>query len=141
MSVKDGCHRTGLLPGDLEELLDELRRRRFSMVAFNADHHGPDVLGGVFRYRNERCVDVIVFHSLLKAIAWRAPLDESDEFAPAQVYWASFGSSAGTVSSLLRLPGPGEAGAPSGVLDAPPGVGVPAELRRRYRLWPAMFRG
>lgn len=111
------------------------------MVAFNADHHGPDILGGMFRHRSHRCVDVIVFRSPLKAVAWRSPLDEPDEFAPTRVYWASFGTCAGTVSSLLALPGPGEPGAPRGLLEAPVGVVVPMELRRRYRLWPAMFRG
>jgi hypothetical protein len=104
---------------------------------FRADHHGPDVLAGVFRW--SAATDVIVLTGAEHAHAYRMPAGPGlDEFAPRAVFWWYRASPVWTLRALLTLPAPGLPGAPATLGPAPPGAGVPGarvpvRVRRRGR--------
>lgn len=132
---------------ELEALLEEAGRRGYLWYQFRPDHHGPDVLAGVYRWNH--CSDVVVLTDERSTHAYRTPTGPAvDVFAPSHVHWwygRSDGSVPGTVlpgismvwtlRALLTLPAPGEPGGVPPLVAAPNGTGVsgdrvPVRLRR-----------
>ncbi|WP_460405012.1 hypothetical protein [Actinophytocola sediminis] len=137
---------------ELDILIEEAGRRGYLWHQFRPDHHGPEVLAGVFQW--DRCADVVVLTDEKGTHAYRTPTDPAiDVFAPAHVHWW-YGRSDDTVKlptvgailpgvcmvwilrALLTLPMPAEPGGSPSLIPAPKGTGVPGErvpvrIRRR----------
>jgi hypothetical protein len=122
---------------ELDALLEQAGKRGFVWHLFRPDHHGPEVLAGVFQWAD--CADVVVLSDPMHAHAYRVPTDDSaDVFAPARVLWWYGQSPVWTLRALLALPSPDHPQAPRTLTAAPQGTGVPGDrrpvrMRRRGR--------
>jgi hypothetical protein len=129
---------SGHPPGtELDALLAELARRRYLMHSFSSDRFGPEILAGIHRW--DYCADVVVVNDEHQAIAYRVPIAPAvDPFAPEHVYWWYSASAVWTLRALFTLAAPDEPDAPTYLIEAPPGCGVPAthripvRIRKRY---------
>ncbi|MGH3756180.1 hypothetical protein [Actinophytocola sp.] len=121
---------------ELNELLEQLGKRGYLWHGYRIDRHGPDVNGFVCRWDN--CADVLVMTSADDGVhAYRTPTSATtDVFVPTHVLWWYGHNPVWTLRALLTLPPPDHQDAPSVLVPAPPGTGVPGErmpvrLRRR----------
>jgi hypothetical protein len=109
---------------ELEALLEKAGRCGYLLQVFRTDRDGAELLAGV--YEHPGCADVFVFSGEEHAHAYRLPTGaDTDVFAPTRVYWWYAASPVWTLRALLTLPAPGHPDAPSTLLRAPPGGGVP----------------
>jgi hypothetical protein len=129
---------------ELDALIEEAAKRGYLWHQFRPDHHGPDVLAGVFKW--DRCADVVVLTGERGTHAYRAPTGLAiDVFAPSHIHWW-YGRSDDTalpgvsmvwiLRALLTLPHPAEPGGSPPLVLAPKGTGVsgdriPVRIRRR----------
>lgn len=122
---------------ELDALLEQAGKRGFVWHLFRPDHHGPEVLAGVFQWAT--CADVVVLSDATHAHAYRVPIGEStDVFAPTRVLWWYGPNPVWTLRALLTLLPPEHLEAPRTLMAAPPGMGVPGDrqpvrMRRRGR--------
>lgn len=120
---------------ELDTLLETAGKRGFTMHMFRTDHHGLEILAGVFR--RVGCADVFVLTSDQHAHAYRSPTDtDTDVFVPTRVYWWYGASPVWTLRALLTLPEPDDPDAPGTLTHVPPGLGIPGDrlpvrVRRR----------
>lgn len=124
--------------GELDALLEKTSKRGYLWHRFRDNHHGPEVLAGVFQWDN--CADVVVLTDDAGTHAYRTPTDHAtDVFAPAQVHWWYGKGEVGMVwvlRALLTLPGPHEPGGLPRLVPAPKGTGVPGtRIPVRIRRW------
>lgn len=133
-NTRDRSLSTVLAVNELDALIEEASRRGYRWHQFRSNHHGPDVLAGVFRW--ERCVDVVVLTDEKGTHAYRTPNDpDNDVFAPSHIHWwygrcdgssaLPGGSMVWILRALLTLPTPDEVGGFSPLMPAPKGTGVP----------------
>jgi hypothetical protein len=123
---------------ELDVLIERAGRRGYLWHQFRVDHHGPEVLAGVFQWPD--CADVVVLIDDHESHAYRTPTPINDVFAPSHVHWW-YGRSAQVgmvwvLRALLTLPSPREPGGLPPLVPALPDTGVPgARLPVRLRRW------
>ncbi|MPZ83107.1 MAG: hypothetical protein GEV28_23025 [Actinophytocola sp.] len=120
-----------------DALIETAGRRCYLWHMFRMDRHGPELLAGVYQWRD--CADVVVLFDDQHAHAYRIPTDENtDVFTPTHVYWWYGANPVWTMRALLTLPAPGHPDAPDTLTPAPPGTGIPGDrmpVRMRRRGW------
>ena len=120
-------------PSELDVLLETLGKAGFLFHAFRIDRHGPEVLAAVLDFGGT--ADVVILHTEQYAAGYRMPTGpDLDLFSPTQVYWSYASSPVWTLRMLLALAPPGHPDAPSGLAEAPPGLGLPAAGRLPVRM-------
>jgi hypothetical protein len=103
---------------DVEELLNELRRRRWMLYVFGPKD-GPDVVAAVFQWST--CADVVILRGEVDASAFRVPtFPDTDVFSPELVSWQYHAPAAWTLRAVLTTDPPGHPNAPLGVLRPAP---------------------
>jgi hypothetical protein len=113
---------------DVDQLLAELRRRRWVLHFFGADREAPEVIAAVLRW--QRCADVVVLRGEDDAVAYRTPTaPRLDVFAPELVYWVYAAPATWTLKAVLSLEPPDSPNAPDELVAAPAGCSVPPEVR------------
>jgi hypothetical protein len=111
---------------ELDALIEKAGKLGFLWHQFRVDQHGPDVLAGVFQWRD--CADVVVLVGETASHAYRTPIGPTvDVFAPPCVYWWYGGKLVWVLRALLTLPEPDETGLALPLVPAPKGTGVPGE--------------
>jgi hypothetical protein len=119
---------------ELDALLVELSRRRFRLYQFQGDHHGPDLFAAVYDWTTDLS-DVLILHSEQNGSAFRALTGPGiDIFNPPHVLWRYTANAVWTLRAFLTLPQPTDPGAPSTILDLPPGKGLPTSARMPVRI-------
>ncbi|GAA4857112.1 MULTISPECIES: hypothetical protein [Saccharopolyspora] len=125
--------------GHVDELLTELRRRRWVLYVFGP-RRAPEVVAATFHWTT--CADVVLLRAEDDASAYRAPITPStDVFAPDLVSWQYRAPAAWTLRAVLTLAPPGEPDAPLAVLRPEPGCHVPMDLRRPVTIRPTSLTG
>jgi hypothetical protein len=118
----------------LEELLEELRRRKWVLHLFGGREE-PDVYAAVHRWPT--CADVIVLRDEHRASAFRVPLfPGTDVFSPKVVTWQYHATPVWTLRAVLTLAEPGTPGAPLQALRPQPECHIPPELRQDVTIRP-----
>lgn len=121
------------MTGDLDALLDRLGRRGAMLHAFRVDRHGPEILAAVHDWGGT--ADVVILHDEERAVAYRTPTGpDIDMFRPEWVYWSYAAGPVWTLRALLTLAPPGHPDAPGDLIQAQPGLGLPAEGRMPVRV-------
>lgn len=116
----------------LDELLDQLRQRRWTLHVFGP-HESPDFLAASVHWGEYS--DVLLFRSEKSASAFRVPMYPGvDLFAPRQVVWQYHQAPTWTVRAVLALLAPGLIGAPSKPERPNALCSVPQEVRRRQAM-------
>lgn len=78
--------RTAVNVTELDALIARAGKAGYAWHQFRRDRHGPDVLAGVYRWRE--CADVVVLTDDETSHAYRTPTDAAvDVFAPSHVHW------------------------------------------------------
>jgi hypothetical protein len=124
---------------DVEELLTELRRRKWVLYVFG-QQDGPDAVAAVFQWTT--CADVVILRGADDATAYRVPtFPDTDVFSPEMVSWQYHASAAWTLRAVLTIDPPGHPRAPVSVLRPAAGCFVPMELRRPLTIRPTSLTG
>ena len=115
---------------ELDALIEQAGKHGYLWHQFRVDRHGPDVLAGVFPWRN--CADLVVLTNDRDSHAFRAPTDPAiDVFSPSHVHWwYGHSEKVGMVwvlRALLTLPHPDEPGGLPPLIAPPPGTGIPGD--------------
>lgn len=111
---------------ELDALIEKAAKLGYLWHQFRVDRHGPDVLAGVFQWRD--CADIVVLLDERASHAYRTPTGPAvDVFAPAHVSWWYGGNLVWVLRALLTLPDPDASGASLPLVPAPKGTGVPGE--------------
>lgn len=126
---------------DLDEALDELRLRKYTVYRYGADPDGPEIFAAVFRWREQKRADAVIFRSRMNVAGFRAVLktplgdpfkaERVDYFYQAPAEWA--------MRAMLGIQPPGHPDAPrfEWVLrDRPEMLSactIPPEIRRLKR--------
>lgn len=122
---------------ELDAAMRELGRARFVVHRFGKQSL-PDALAAVHDWGG--IADVLIAHSPKVAAAYRTPSSEGlDPFEPSRVLWSYASDLLWTTRALLALPPPADPGAPSGLLEAPQGLGLPAGWRAERAVTVAML--
>jgi hypothetical protein len=96
----------------LDELLTELRIRRWTLYKFGPAHD-LRLVAGVVRWPRAREVDVLLLRSDSSGSAWRAPsFHENELFRPPLVLWEYHQDALWALRAILGLPAPHEMSAP-----------------------------
>jgi hypothetical protein len=115
---------------DVDELLRELRRRRWVLYVFGPKD-GPDAVAYVFQW--SMCPDVVILRGEDDASAYRVPtFPETDVFTPPLVSWQYHASAAWTLRAVLTIDPPGHPNAPTAVQRPAAGCFVPMDIRRLH---------
>lgn len=69
---------------ELDVLIEQAGKRGYLWHLFRVDKHGPEVLAGVFQWKE--CADVIVLTDDQDTHAYRTPTPVADLFAPPYVH-------------------------------------------------------
>ena len=92
----------------IDELLEELRRRRWVVYIFGPREE-PEVCAAVFQW--DTCADVLILRGEERASAFRVTtVAETDVFRPALVSWQYHSTADWTLRAVLTIPPPGETG-------------------------------
>ncbi|MEA5364624.1 hypothetical protein VA596_34190 [Amycolatopsis sp., V23-08] len=125
---------TGSGGPDLEELLEELRRRKWVLHLFGG-REAPEIYAAVFQWQT--CADVVVIRDEHRASAYRVPtFPGTDVFSPRVVTWQYHATPVWTLRAALTLAEPGTPGAPLQALRPQPGCHIPMELRADVTIRP-----
>jgi hypothetical protein len=112
---------------ELDILIEEVGKCGYMWHQFRVDQHGPEVLAGVYQWRDH--ADVVVLTDDAGSHAYRTPTDATtDVFAPSHVCWW-YGRSADVgmvwvLRAVLTLPRPDEPGGLPPLIPAPPSTGI-----------------
>ena len=118
----------------LEELLEELRRRKWVLHLFGG-RTAPEIYAAVHQW--ETCADVVIIRDERRASAFRVPIfPGTDVFRPRVVTWQYHSNPVWTLRAALTLPPPGSPGAPLQALRPQPDCLIPEELRRDVTIRP-----
>jgi hypothetical protein len=121
-------------PLDLDDLLTELRRRKWVLFVIGP-RDGPDIVAATFHWLT--CADVLILRGEDEATAFRAPtFPDTDLFAPEFVSWQYHSSAAWTLRAVLTLDPPGHPRAPMAILKPDTPCTVPMEIRRPMTIRP-----
>ncbi|MEU8639717.1 hypothetical protein AB0C38_46630 [Amycolatopsis sp. NPDC048633] len=120
-------------PG-LEELLEELRRRKWVLHLFGG-REAPEIYAAVHTWPT--CADVIILRDEHRASAYRVPtFPGTDVFSPRVVTWQYHATPVWTLRAVLTLSEPGTPGAPLQALRPQPQCHIPPELRQVVTIRP-----
>ncbi|MEU5263659.1 hypothetical protein [Amycolatopsis sp. NPDC021455] len=118
----------------LEELLEELRRRKWVLHLFGG-REAPEIYAAVHRWPT--CADVIILRDEHRASAYRVPtFPGTDVFSPRVVTWQYHATPVWTLRAVLTLAEPGTPGAPLQALRPQPDCHIPLELRQDVTIRP-----
>jgi hypothetical protein len=118
----------------LEDLLDELRRRRWTLYIYGPKV-APELVAAVFNWNG--CADVLLLRSEKDATAYRVPSSPGAEvFNPSVVAWQYHSSALWTLRAILTLDPPGHRCAPTQVLVPDGRCFLPEERRRQMTIRP-----
>ena len=118
----------------LEELLEELRRRKWVLHLFGG-REAPEIYAAVHTWPT--CADVIILRDEHRASAYRVPLfPGTDVFSPRVVTWQYHATPVWTLRAVLTLAEPGTPGAPLQALRPQPQCHIPPELRHDVTVRP-----
>lgn len=119
----------------LDDLLAELRRRRWLMHYFGPDRGSLTAIGATRQW--DGCADVLILRAEDDASAFRTPtFPNTDYFAPTVVAWQYHASAAWTLRAVLTLDTPGHQRAPQAVQVPARGCTVPLDQRRPMTIRP-----
>lgn len=118
----------------LEELLEELRRRKWVLHLFGG-REAPEVYAAVHQWPT--CADVIILRDEHQASAYRVPtFPGTDVFSPRVVTWQYHAAPVWTLRAVLTLAEPGTPGAPLQALRPQPQCRIPPDLRQDVTIRP-----
>ncbi|NYH78430.1 hypothetical protein FHR84_001755 [Actinopolyspora biskrensis] len=101
---------------ELEDLLKELRRRRWTLIRWGPERQ-PQLMAAMFK--RQSCADVLILRDEHRATGYRVPtMDDTGVFNPERVSYQYHSSALWALRAILGLPEPGEPGAPM-ALEAP----------------------
>jgi hypothetical protein len=121
----------------LDDALEELRRRKWTMHFFGKDKRNPELIAAVWAWPG--CADVLLLKSEDKATAYRTPTGSGvDPLVPSAVLWVYSAPALWTLRAVLTIEPPGTPHAPSQLMPAPAACGVPQEFHRPRTIRPPM---
>jgi hypothetical protein len=95
---------------ELEDLLSELRRRRWTLLRWGPKD-APDLVAALFSW--DACTDVLILRNANYATGYRVPTDRDAEvFNPWAVLYQYHNNPLWTLRAMLSLPAPGTPDAP-----------------------------
>jgi hypothetical protein len=124
----------------LDDALNELRYRKWTMHFFGKDKMRPKLIAAVWRWPEDAgCADVLVLYSEDRATGYRALTpDGADPLLPTHVLWVYSGPALWTLRAVLTIEPPGQIGASNQLMPAPPACLIPPHLHRPKTIRPPM---
>lgn len=117
---------------ELEELLTELRRRRWTLIRWGPEH-AVDLLAATFRW--DDCTDVLILRNNEHATAYRVP-NSAEVFNPEVVWYQYHNNPLWTLRAILSLPVPEES---ARVLETPRQCRIPGNLPKPTLIRPLSY--
>lgn len=119
----------------LDDLLAELRRRRWVMHFFGPARDRLTAIGATYQWSGR--ADVLILRGEDDASAFRAPtFPDTDYFAPTVVAWQYHACAVWTLRAVLTLAPPGHVRAPRRVETPALGCTLPRDQRRPMSIRP-----
>ncbi|MPZ79471.1 MAG: hypothetical protein GEV28_03355 [Actinophytocola sp.] len=112
--------------------LERLRELGWTQYRFGGDDAGPELVAHAFFWRT--CADVVIVKDARTATAYRA-LPCRDVFQPVHITRMTAGPMNRVLREALTWPEPGTV-RESNPMTAPPGCGLPLDLRRPVTIRP-----
>lgn len=120
-----------VIPLDLQDLLAELRRRRWTLIRWGRES-SPELLAAMYSWGS--CSDVLILRTEAYATAYRAP-SAKETFNPSGVVWQYHSSPLWTLRAVLSLSHPSSVNAPIKIeipaaeCTIPDGLPKPVQIR------------
>jgi hypothetical protein len=123
----------------LDDALDEIRQRKWTMHYFGKDARRPELIAATHRWPRRGCADVLILRSEQDATAYRVLLEQADDpLEPEVIVYFYQQSAIWTLRAILALPAPGHQDAPRCRMTPPLSCFIPPELERPRTIRPPL---
>lgn len=123
----------------LDDALDEIRRRKWTMHYFGKDARRPVLIAATRRWPDYGYADVLILRAEEDATAYRVLVGPDDDpLTPHVIVYFYQQSAVWTLRAILALPPPGHLEAPRFRMAPPVSCFIPAELERPRTIRPPL---
>lgn len=114
----------------MNDALHELWRRGYTIYRWGSDPNNPEIFAAVWRWREHKCADVLIFRSEKDATGFRVLLETAlaDPFKPEVIVHFYQAHATWTMWDMLSLVPPGCIKSPHDRMSAKDACFIPAEF-------------